>query len=368
MHVRLKRISSVASLVGLLEKWRLERRSQPRNGSIRYLGRVLLLLFLLFGMMSAPKAAYASSKVKFPRVSTHNGFIPRPLALWNAHGVTLGSYPQIWYSPLNLKPIVPGASSAEGTWSPIGTNAGPGYATFATYVTPYAGAPQVAVAWINQDYARLSLYAGTSQPGGSWPNQGAIPPSLQPSLIAAFEGGFLFNQSEGGWYQGGKYGQPLVNGAASVVNFRNGTVDIGAWGVDVSMSPNVYAVRQNLIPLVSGGAVLPSATYDPLVTWGFSLGNLLYTWRSGLGITANGALIWVGGPGLSPAALGNVLVWAGAVRGMQLDMNPYWVNFASYSYSPLRGTSGSNLLAAMHYPPSHYLNGFWRDFIAVFLR
>lgn len=309
------------------------------------------------------------SPTKATLVSSQNSFIPRPLALASRHGVILGSYPQLWYSPLNLQPMVPGSSTSEGTWQPIGTSAGSGNATFATYVTPYPGAPQVAVAWINQAQASLSLFAGTSQPGGSnWPNEGSIPPTLYPTLIAAFEGGFIFNQSHGGWYQAGSYGSPLLYGAASIVNYTNGTINIGSWGNEVAMASNVYAVRQNLIPLVENSTVTTAANVDPLITWGYSLGNLIYTWRSGLGITANGDLIWVGGPGLSPQALGNVLVWAGSVRGMQLDMNPDWVNYASYTYNAGSGISGQNLLASMHFPPSHYLSPFWRDFMGVFLR
>ncbi len=280
----------------------------------------------------------------------------------------LGSYAQLWYAPLNRAPMPGDPVATDGTWAPIGTNSGPGNAAFATYVSPYPGAPQVAVAWINQSYARGALYAGTSQPGGNWPNQGAIPPADQSSLIAAFEGGFIFNVAHGGWYEAGNIGAPLVTGAASIVQYTDGTLNIGAWGSDVNMAPNVYAVRQNLIPLVVNGQVSPSAQVNPLVTWGYSLGQLLYTWRSGLGITANGNLVWAGGPGLSPQVLGEVLVWAGAIRGMQLDINPLWVNFASYAYSPATGLSGNNLLSSMNSPPSHYLSGYWRDFIAIFQR
>lgn len=329
--------------------------------------KIAILTIICLNVQSYSTAWAAPSP---PMIPSNNGgsIIQRPLALGSRHGITLGSYAQLWYAPLNLKPLVPGTSPSEGTWQPIGTSTGAGNATFVTYVTPYLGAPQVAVAWINQSYARLSLFAGTSQPGGTWPNEGSIPQSLFPSLIGAFEGGFLFNQSNGGWYEAGSYGAPLKVGAASIVNYTNGTIDVGSWGTDVTMAKDVYAVRQNLIPLVENSQVLPSANENPLITWGYSLGNLLYTWRSGLGITSNGALIWAGGPGLSPEALGQVLVWAGAVRGMQLDMNPDWVNYSSYTYNPTTGISGRNLLNSMYFPPTHYLSPFWRDFVGVFLR
>jgi hypothetical protein len=263
--------------------------------------------------------------------------------------------------------MVPGAASTQGVWQPLGTDLGPGYALFETQVTPAPGAPPVEVVWMNQRAATLQLYAGTSQPGGTWTNEGGVQPSLQSSLLAAFEGGFQFAVANGGWFANGKTAIALRSGAASIVSYRNGTIDIGAWGSDVTMTPEVTAVRQNLDPLVSAGSVTPLASVQPLTNWGYSLGNLVSTWRSGLGITANGDLIWVGGPGLSPQTLGETLVWAGALRGMQLDINPDWVNFATFS-STGGGVQGTNLLPAMYFPPSHYLGGFWRDFVAVFER
>lgn len=291
-------------------------------------------------------------------------FINRPFRGVRA---PLESYPQLWNSPVNLPPMVPGAPPSQGTWYPVGTNSGPGYAVFGTQVTPSPGAPPVAVAWVNQAETKVSLFAGTSQPGGSWPEEGYVPPALQGQLLAAFEGGFQFSSSNGGWYAAGRVGIPLRNGAASLVSYDNGTLNIGAWGSDVTMTPAVYAVRQNLIPLVANGQVVPQALQDPLSTWGFSLGNLLSTWRSGVGITASGNLIWAGGPGLSPENLGQVLVWAGAIRGMQLDINPDWVSFATFTHN-YGSTTGSNLLSTMYFSPSHYLSPFWRDFVAVFAR
>lgn len=198
----------------------------------------------------------------------------------------------------------------------------------------------------------------------SVPGHGA--PSLVTNLVAAFEGGFQFAVSNGGFEQDGVVGAPLVEGAASLVELTNGRVEIGAWGSEVGPSPAVSAVRQNLTLLVDHGAVLPTASENPLVTWGYSLGNLLATWRSGLGITSHGNLVWVGGPGLSPATLGSMLVWAGAVRGMQLDINPYWVSFATFAEGP-NGLVATNLLPSMAQAPTHYLVPFWRDFVAVFL-
>ncbi len=41
----------------------------------------------------------------------------------------------------------------------------------------------------------------------------------------------------------------------------------------------------------------------------------------GLGVTADGALVYVGGSGLSIVDLANLLARAGAVRAMEMDIN-----------------------------------------------
>ena len=93
-------------------------------------------------------------------------------------------------------------------------------------------------------------------------------------------------------------------------------------------------------------------------------------WRSGLGVTADGALVYVGGPGLDIADLANILVRAGAVRAMELDINTDWVNFSTYQPSTPGGaataTDGTELLPGMTGTPGRYFQSWWaRDFITM---
>ncbi len=60
---------------------------------------------------------------------------------------------------------------------------------------------------------------------------------------------------------------------------------------------------------------------DP-ARWGHTLGNQVLVWRSGLGVTADGALVYVAGPGLSAYTLAQLPVRAGAVRAMELGQQP----------------------------------------------
>ena len=61
-----------------------------------------------------------------------------------------------------------------------------------------------------------------------------------------------------------------------------------------------------------------------------TLGGVPAVWRSGLGVTASGALVYVTGPSLEITQLAALLVRAGCVRAMTLDMNPDWTVFATY--------------------------------------
>ena len=104
--------------------------------------------------------------------------------------------------------------------------------------------------------------------------------------------------------------------------------------------------------------------------WGATLGRAALRLAIGLGVTADGALVYVGGPGLNIADLANILVRAGAVRAMELDINTDWVNYSTYQPSTPGGAAtaanGTELLAGMTGTPGRYFQSWWaRDFITM---
>ena len=136
------------------------------------------------------------------------------------------------------------------------------------------------------------------------------------------------------------------------------------------MGPDIASVRQNLDLLVDNGQVVPAASNLNSRHWGATLGGGLYVWRSALGVTGNGALVYVGGPGLDIMDLATILQRAGAVRAMELDINTDWVNFSSYRPSiasgPATPANGTELLPAMTGTPGRYFQPWWaRDFITM---
>ena len=92
-------------------------------------------------------------------------------------------------------------------------------------------------------------------------------------------------------------------------------------------------------------------------------------WRSGVGVDANGALIYAGGPALSVLSLARTLQAAGAVRAMELDINTDWVSAYTYvrttRHRPQRRPSiGIKLLDDMTRGGDRYLQLGERDFFA----
>jgi len=191
-----------------------------------------------------------------------------------------------------------------------------------------------------------------------------VTPAKRGGLVAAFNSGFQLASSRGGWYLDGRAAVALSVGAASLVIYQDGSATVGVWGRDVTLTPSVDAVRQNLTLIVDHGAPVSNLGSNILVTWGLTLGHVVVTWRSALGVDAAGHLLYVAGPALDPATLAGALVAAGAVRAMELDINPEWVAFDTFAADG----AATKLLPTMWFSSSHFLSPFWRDFFAVFAR
>jgi len=88
---------------------------------------------------------------------------------------------------------------------------------------------------------------------------------------------------------------PLRVGAASFVVYRNGTSNIIAWGPHDHVTGDIASVRQNLNLWSKIRSPFPDCAPQILPS-GRHRGNAVYVSRSGVGITADGALVYVGGP------------------------------------------------------------------------
>ena len=277
--------------------------------------------------------------------------------------------------PSPIPPFVSNPAAGEGQWKPLGEPVRGVPAMYAAFLRPDAVHTSLvtAVAWMDPLLIKAVGYAGVQEPGGGpWQHEAPIAQSVRPDLLAAFNSGFKMRDSRGGYYADGRVLRPLRDGAATFVINANGTPTIGQWGRDVGPSPDVVFARQNLSLIVDDGLPAAGIQSDSNIKWGATLGNAVLVWRSGVGVTANGALVYAAGSGLSAASLANVLTRAGAVRAMELDINSTWVDFFSYASAPAGQPAGNltvtKLLPDMRPSTGNYLTASSRDFIAIFRR
>jgi hypothetical protein len=278
-----------------------------------------------------------------------------------------------------FQPIIPQQLSSpagaplpgEGDWRVLETVHGVP-AIFGTFLRPSSVYTSYVAGIVSMDQRLVSfqLRPGAEDPGpGNWHAQSWIPPGTRTGLLATFNGGFKIDTSGGGFYLNGDTSGTLTQGAASVVYYRNGTINIGVWGRGLGMTPDVVGVRQNLKLIVDHGHVPASVNQDVLGSWGATLGGGYYVWRSGLGITSDGRVIFVYGPALNVSELAGLLQRAGAVEALQLDINPFWMSFEYYK------TDGHpadpvpvNLLPTQQQSAYRYYSVYSRDFTAVYAR
>ena len=187
---------------------------------------------------------------------------------------------------------------------------------------------------------------------------------MRSRLLATFNSGFKLTDSRGGFALGGATYAPMQPGMATFVHYSDGRVDIESWTGGTRVPAGVDYARQNLPLIVEGGQPNPNLSDGP--EWGLTLGNAVRVWRSGIGIDARGNLIYAAANDQTVGSLAAILIHAGAIRAMQLDINSYWVTFNSYAAARRRGAE--QLLPSMTRPATRYLSADDRDFFAVYLR
>ena len=280
--------------------------------------------------------------------------------------VTVPHLPKPSPVPLVVQPAAPG----EGQWLPTGPliSGLPGM-----YVSQFRAddiyTSQITNAvWIDPKLLRVHLVPGAQEPGGSWSVPHLIEGDALTKIAAAFNGGFRFQDAHGGFYLDGREAVGLVDGAASIVIYKNGRIDIGAWNRDVRMTPDVEGVLQNLTLMIENGTIDASVSHNDTSKWGSTLKGSIAVARSGIGVTKDGALLYVAGPTLTAKSLAEALQRAGAVRAMALDINPEWVTFIFFQHTDLQNlqiVSGQKLYPQIQRPSDRYLSTESRDFFTI---
>jgi hypothetical protein len=269
--------------------------------------------------------------------------------------------------PANIAPDLRPALAGEGVWVPTETWSGPRPPVQIAQFRSDPSYPQMVagVAWIDPRRTRVVLYPGRLEPSVSLPRgMMEVPPSLRSRLLATFNSGFKLEDSHGGFALGGHTYAPMQPGMGTIVQYSSGRIDVESWPGGADVPPGVVYARQNLPLIVEGGRPNPNLSDGP--QWGATLGNAIRVWRSGIGITASGDLIYAAADNQTVGSLAEILIRAGAIRAMELDINSYWVTFNSYARPD--AADPSSLLPGMTRPATRYLSPDDRDFFAVYLR
>jgi hypothetical protein len=370
-----------------------------RRPTVRVIG-ALLAVFLVWVMFSAGQAAFKNNGQGFsanlaewardhylgpivtfgewlgynpPKVGGKPSFsytIPKSqqVTATKTKGKHHGFVPDI---PPSVKTLAAGAPlSGEGQWRVVEKVKGQPALLITFLRDPTYTSDSNGIASLDQRLVKFSLRPGTEDPGNAnWGVPNYIPQGQRTGLLATFNGGFKLDAAGGGFYLNGIYHGSLINGAATIVYYKDGTIKIGQWGRDFTMNPKIEGVRQNLKLLIDHGKISPNLNQDIETKFGATLGGGYYVWRSAIGITKDNRIIYVYGQALNVQDLAELLHRAGVVEGMQMDINPAWMKFDYYQANghPSDPTPAP-LMPNQQPSPYSYYTPSTRDFTAVYAR
>ncbi len=196
-----------------------------------------------------------------------------------------------------------------------------------------------------------------------WPNEGLA------GVVAVFNGGFKQSALAGGSVVDGFTLVPMMVSHMTIGLDAAGHWAMGIWGSPHFPPKGFHAIsyRQNLGPLVLHGQPTPAALSPAWSQWGAPLGGVPPEPRSAIGVDAKGNLIYVATMGhVLQTPLARALIAAGAVTGMQLDINPYWPVMGA-ARKPIHANGGvfAVQLPQSQHSPAVFETGWTRDFFVA---
>ena len=262
-------------------------------------------------------------------------------------------------------PSVCSATSCS-TWKNPEPWSGATPSVMTTVFTPFVAQPTVRAyaAWINTSTTNIALYPGYKGPGPSSLPRGPqmVPTAARSRLLATFNSGFYESDAAAGFFTHNTLYFPMVRGAATLIQYKNGSVDIKAWDGGKRPGADVLMARQNLPLLVSDSLPTKNAANNAL--WGLTLHGVAAVWRTALGVDAQGSLIYVAAPAQTAQSLALIMSKLHVVRAMELDINPAWPIFVTYSN---RGAKSPSLFVPNpNQISTRFLYSSTKDFFAVF--
>jgi hypothetical protein len=270
--------------------------------------------------------------------------------------------------PPRIKPVFPHPLPGEGVWKPVGPKVNGGPPVLVTSFRPELDSPEIVayVAWFDHTRTQLAYYPGASEP----PNAAVRGPMMVPNdqrwrLLATFNAGFTYTDGNNGSADNGRTNEPLQDGNATLIGYRDGRVAIVKWSGGPNVGPDVAWARQSLAPIVWNRQLNPDLNDDPnSPQWGYTLGGVPGVWRTGVGIDRHGNLMFVAADDQTVITLAQILQHVGAVRAMEFDINPDWHTLITYSHR--HGLDPTMVEPQPNQPDTRYRVPDNRDFFAVY--
>ena len=269
--------------------------------------------------------------------------------------------------PPHIKPVFAHRLRGEGIWKRTGPLVRGGPPVLVTTFRSERDYPRLVayIAWFDHTRTALAFYPGRYEPPHA-PVRGqmSVPYSQRWRLLATFNGGFTYIDGHNGSSINGRTYEPLKDGLATLIGYRDGRVDVKTWSGGLNAGPHVAFARQSLPLIIQNGRLNPALNDSS--QWGFTLGNAVRVWRTGVGIDRRGNLIYAAADGQTVITLARILQRAGAVRAMQFDINPEWPSLITYSHH--RGLGPTKVVPNYQQTATRYLVPDDRDFVAVYRR
>src|SRR5581483_11777083 len=263
--------------------------------------------------------------------------------------------------PPRVRSIFPHPLPREGVWTRTGPLVDGRPPVLVTTFRSEVAYPRIVayVAWFDHARTALAFYPGRYEPPNA-PVRGpmSVPSAQRWRLLATFNGGFTYIDGHNGSSINGLSYEPLKDGLATLVGYRDGRVDIETWHGGANAGRNVAFARQSLPLIIDRGRLNPALNDSS--QWGFTLGNAVRVWRTGVGIDRRGNLIYAAADDQTVITLARVLQRAGAVRAMQFDINPEWPTLITYFH--YHGLLPVKVVPNTQQPLTRYLVPDDRDF------
>lgn len=255
--------------------------------------------------------------------------------------------------PLYTSPALPGEGIWDSSTMPTDRNGWP--VVYRTSYRPSVEYPNAIAHMLLFDMRRvhMRLYIGSSEPGAP-KDSSEVEPDMIPRLLCITNALWKQKHARGaGAIFRGKVLRPMVPGMATLVSYKDHSVDILEWndGIPVSMVEDARQLRHLIVndgrvvdTVIKGGQRVDSEiglgfllSEDSQPGYAYGWGG--YYWnqgprhtygedwfiatRSAFGIRRDGNLVFAVGHHISTKDLARALVLAGCVRAIHGDANPH---------------------------------------------